>query len=461
MSKNGGIIDWRDLMKKEADKALTEEKVKAEIFKIAHDFEVDTKFNTERLNREDYDELEIIFESSISAMQILHTIIEYRVFERVDGKLIKYMQNISNKSGAYRIDFDYLQSQIEDKAVDSIVIHTYDKMTDEEYNETIEKTLSKLKMLNGGNFIENNNTLSMLNEADRTLDVYAHRVIMQYVAISSDTDRLENYITKDDLVYLCNEYDACIQNFKVIEQNGNEINILGVEDSTSRFIDNYSSKFNNNLAEIIKKIGIDSSIKAVKVLEEIRKKACKVESIYDIDDEGNETEEEIATEEIGLPDDLALAFDKSAGQIVKEGWLSNADKQHGIKEISTYMQNNISQKLFKINNGGLSKDICLKIGIRYGNNKAFKKYINSLSNKRRNSLELFESTDKITDAYEILNYAYMDNPEILTEAIYNLVNGIKKRGFRVSLQVGTDSLTDEKITVINKAELKNVIEHMV
>lgn len=48
-----------------------------------------------------------------------------------------------------------------------------------------------------------------------------------------------------------------------------------------------------------------------------------------------------------------------------------------------------------------------------------------------------------------------------TEAIYNLVNNIKKRGFRVALQVGTDSLAEEKITIINKAELKDVINHMV
>lgn len=124
------------------------------------------------------------------------------------------------------------------------------------------------------------------------------------------------------------------------------------------------------------------------------------------------------------------------------------------------MQNNISQKLFKISNGGLSKDICLKLGIRNANTKAFNKYKNSLKG-RVNSLKVFESTDKINDAYEVLNYAYSDNPEILTEAIYNLVNNIKKRGFRVSLQVGTDSLTEEKITTINKAELKEVISNLV
>lgn len=460
MSKLRNITDWTEFIKNEADKALTEEEVKAEIFKIAHDFEIDTRFDTEHLNRDDYEELETIFNSSIGAIHILQDTIEYRVFERVDKESLRYMYDSSNENGAYVIDFDYLQSQIEDWAVDNIAIHTYENMTDEEYNKTIEKTLSKVKILNGGNFIENNNTLSVFNKAARTLDVYAHIVIMKYEAISSDTDRLESYETKDDLIYLCNESDACIQNFKVIEQNGNEINILGVEDSTASFLGNYSSKFHNKLTKIIKKIGIDSSFKVIKILEEIRKRACKVESNYSIDDEGNEFEEEIA-KELSLPYDLVLAFDKIAGPIVKETKLSNADKQHSIKEISTYMQNNISQKLFKISNGGLSKDICLKVGIRYADDKAFKKYKNSLGNKRRNSLEVFESTDKITDAYEVLDYAYNDNPEILAEAIYNLVNSIKKRGFKVSLQIGTDSLAEEKITVLNKAELKDVIDHMV
>lgn len=325
MSKSRNITNWTGFIKNEADKALTEDKVKAEIFKIAHDFEIDARFDTEHLNRDDYEELETIFNSSIGAIQILQLIIEYRVFERVDNKLLNYLYDSSNKNGAYVIDFDYLQSQIEDFAVDNIVIHTYENMTDEEYNETIEKTLSKAKILNGGNFIENNNTLSIFNKAARTLDVYAHRVIMQYEAISSDTDRLESYETKDDLIYLCNDADACIQNFKVIEQSGNEIDILGVEDNTSRFLGNYSSKFSNSLTEILKKIGIDSSIKVVKLLEEIRKRACEIEAICcEEDDEGNVIREEEIAREADLPNDLVLTFDKIVGPIVKESELSNA-----------------------------------------------------------------------------------------------------------------------------------------
>lgn len=319
MSKIRNITNWTGFIKNEADKALTEDKVKAEIFKIAHDFEIDTRFNTEHLNKDDYEELETIFNSSIGAIHILQDTIEYRVLERVDNKLLNYLYDSSNKNGAYVIDFDYLQSQIEDLAIDNIVIHTYENMTDEEYNKTIEKTLSKIKILNGGNFIENNNTLSIINKAARTLDVYAHRVIMQYEAISSDTDRLESYETKDDLIYLCNGDDACIQNFKVIEQSGNEIDILGVEDNTSRFLGNYSSEFHNRLTKIIKKIGIDSSIKVVKLLEEIRKRAYEIEAIcHEEDDEYNVIREEEIAREADLPNDLVLAFDKIVGPIVRD-----------------------------------------------------------------------------------------------------------------------------------------------
>lgn len=461
MSKIRNITDWTGFIKNEVDKALTEKEIKAEIYRIAHDFEVDTRFDTEKLNRGDYEELEDVFKSSIGAIQILQNIIEYRVFERIDNKLIDYAYANSNKEGVYSIDFDYLQSEIEDEAVDSIIIHTYEQKTDDEYNDIITRLLNKLLILGKENFNEDNNTLSIFNEVDRTLDIYAHKVIMQYEPISSDTERLETYDFKDGLVYLCNSDDECIQKFEVHEQRENKVNILGVEDSTAIFLGKYASRFHISLTNILEKIGLDSNIKVVKVLKEIRSRACKVETTYKIDDEGEEIEEEIVSE-IDLPsetDELAELFDKEVYPIINS--TSDADKKHSIKEISTCIQNTISQKLFKINNSGLSKDICLKIKVRYGNEKAFKKYKESLGNNIEKGLKLFESQDRITDAYGVIAWVYRDNTEILVEAIYNVVNSLKARGFKVVLEVETDNIAAENLIVTNKAELEEAIKHLV
>lgn len=100
------------------------------------------------------------------------------------------------------------------------------------------------------------------------------------------------------------------------------------------------------------------------------------------------------------------------------------------------------------------------MAIRDGNAKTFKKYINSFKG-RINSLELFESTDKVKNAYEVSGLIYNDNSEILTEAIYNAVNAIKSRGFKVSLQIGTVNEKLDLITIINKAELKEAISNLV
>ena len=460
MGKIKSITGWTGYIKNEADKALTEAKVKAEIFKIAHDFEIDTKFSTYHLNQNDYDDLEEVFNNSVGALQTLISVIRNRVFEKVDTKMLNHISKCSDVTGMYIINFDYLQSHIEDEDIDSIVIHTYEQMSTEEYNETLDRISGKLELLNGGNFDKVNNTLSTINKASRTLEIYAHNVITQYKPISSDMGRLKDYLPKEGLKYLYNVDNEYIKEFKVIEQRDNVINILGVEDSTVRFLNNYKLNFSDSLMEIFKKIGLDSSIKVVRVLEEIRDKACEVEDVgCEKDDEGNIIEEEI-TREADLPDDLVEAFDKLAEQVIKESIFSNIDKKHAIKETSTYIQNSIAQQLFKISNSGVSKEICLKLAIRDGNAKTFKKYINSFKG-RINSLELFESTDKVKNAYEVSGFVYNDDSEILTEAIYNAVNAVKSRGFKVSLQIGTVNEKLDLITITNKAELKEAISSLV
>lgn len=211
MGKIKSITGWTGYIKNEADKALTEKKVKAEIFKIAHDFEIDTKFSTYHLNQNDYDDLEEVFNNSVGALQTLISVIRNRVFEKVDTKILNHISKCSDVPGMYIINFDYLQSHIEDADINSIVIHTYEQMSNEEYNKTLDRISGKLELLNGGNFDKVNNTLSTINTASRTLEIYAHNVITQYKPISSDIGRLRDYLPKEGLKYLYNADDEYIK----------------------------------------------------------------------------------------------------------------------------------------------------------------------------------------------------------------------------------------------------------